>query len=761
MLSSGPMTPARPGVPSRVIQGFFPGGQPRILQPTVTSGSPTIGLPPPVAPVQPRMDAVQPVIAPARPNPIPPASRPGFPAPKAEPKLSNAQRPGTVQPFNASRPTIAQPIRPDGARPAGVQPFTVAKPRLPQPVSPQHPAPTAIQPHADNAFALPANFSFKPRGSGVPLPETVQKKFESFFNTSFADVRVHVGHEASSIGALAFTHGSDLYFAPGQYNPQSTQGQQLLGHELTHVVQQRAGRVRNPLGVGVAVVQDPALEAEAERMGLRAASAAEPIQAKLAGDGPNARPVSPPTTVAANGAILPASPSLARQPVQRKSGPVLPSLPAAPRKAVADTPFAARMSANNALSSISVRANPKAGSYSHRPSQIVQRTEKSTGLISELAVPRTFQSPEATAQSEAGDELNRIADGLVMNDNTLTQNQQSDLENLFGVGSVELPIPIPSDAKLIQSAALTETPTASITSYYAYIARNQVLCNKIAKFVMRTMVVARQTEYIREIVQGRDWYKYKFLAEVHYYRVRSTKESFFHKDTLGQTLFVNLHYINDKPIAGPEYIVNPPNVDEHEATIKRSLPDEFLLDLELARKSYLGKPDAIKYSTIPQNGVVAFVDELIHHMTPTSGPRHIASIWLRRLLKGTPEFDKAVSDITARSARSAQNKSSKPWKKLVLRMNISDNERITRADWIKFGLEESEWDRLLRRHEKSGGNTGYNVVSIPNAGGNKPITGPWLTRTMSQTALRNPTEIPEHPTGERRFFRVWVRAVPR
>ena len=40
------------------------------------------------------------------------------------------------------------------------------------------------------------------------------------------------------------------------------------------MVQQRAGRVRNPLGAGVAVVQDPALEAEAERMGLRAASAA-------------------------------------------------------------------------------------------------------------------------------------------------------------------------------------------------------------------------------------------------------------------------------------------------------------------------------------------------------------------------------------------------------------------------------------------------------------------------------------------------------
>ena len=112
-----------------------------------------------------------------------------------------------------------------------------------QPIMPK----SAVQPYAGDAFALPANFMLKPRGSGQPLPEPIQKKMEGFFNASFAEVRIHVGNEAPSIGALAFTHGTDLYFAPGQYNPQSPQGQQLLGHELTHVVQQRAGRVRNPL----------------------------------------------------------------------------------------------------------------------------------------------------------------------------------------------------------------------------------------------------------------------------------------------------------------------------------------------------------------------------------------------------------------------------------------------------------------------------------------------------------------------------------
>jgi GNAT superfamily N-acetyltransferase len=88
-----------------------------------------------------------------------------------------------------------------------------------------------------------------------------------------------VGNEATSIGALAFTHGSDVYFAPGQYQPNTANGLKLIGHELTHVVQQRAGRVKNPLGSAVAVVQDAALEAEADRMGTKASA---PIQTKLA-----------------------------------------------------------------------------------------------------------------------------------------------------------------------------------------------------------------------------------------------------------------------------------------------------------------------------------------------------------------------------------------------------------------------------------------------------------------------------------------------
>lgn len=130
--------------------------------------------------------------------------------------------------------------------------------------------PNALQPKLPpgvDAFEV----NLQRKSGGWNLPKEVQTKMESALGADFSDVRIHVGSEVASIGAIAFTWGSDIHFAPGYYNPHSIQGQQLLGHELAHVLQQRAGRVRNPFGNGTAVVQDHALEAEADRLGMKAA----------------------------------------------------------------------------------------------------------------------------------------------------------------------------------------------------------------------------------------------------------------------------------------------------------------------------------------------------------------------------------------------------------------------------------------------------------------------------------------------------------
>lgn len=110
-------------------------------------------------------------------------------------------------------------------------------------------------------------------GSRSSMPAPVKSKMENSFGTNFGDVNIHTDSpQAKSMGALAFTQGNNVHFAPGQYNPQSSSGQALLGHELTHVVQQRAGRVAVPhQSKGAPINADPSLETEADQIGAKAA----------------------------------------------------------------------------------------------------------------------------------------------------------------------------------------------------------------------------------------------------------------------------------------------------------------------------------------------------------------------------------------------------------------------------------------------------------------------------------------------------------
>lgn len=103
------------------------------------------------------------------------------------------------------------------------------------------------------------------------MSDTVKEGMETSFNTDFSDVRVHAGSsKAPEVGALAYTQGSDIHFAPGQFSQDSSAGKQLLGHELTHVVQQREGRVQPTTEVGgMPVNDDVSLEKEADDHGSK------------------------------------------------------------------------------------------------------------------------------------------------------------------------------------------------------------------------------------------------------------------------------------------------------------------------------------------------------------------------------------------------------------------------------------------------------------------------------------------------------------
>ena len=80
------------------------------------------------------------------------------------------------------------------------------------------------------------------KGGGQPLTDSSRSFLERRFGYGFGHVRVHsdtrAAETARSLNARAFTVGKNVAFAAGQYDPRSTEGRELLAHELTHVVHQ-------------------------------------------------------------------------------------------------------------------------------------------------------------------------------------------------------------------------------------------------------------------------------------------------------------------------------------------------------------------------------------------------------------------------------------------------------------------------------------------------------------------------------------------
>ncbi|MEH2014449.1 eCIS core domain-containing protein [Nostoc sp.] len=92
------------------------------------------------------------------------------------------------------------------------------------------------------------------RGGGQPLAKNIREPMEQGFGADFSRVKVHTDTQADqlnrSIQAKAFTTGQDVFFRQGAYEPGSRGGQELLAHELTHVVQQNGGTVQRKITKG-------------------------------------------------------------------------------------------------------------------------------------------------------------------------------------------------------------------------------------------------------------------------------------------------------------------------------------------------------------------------------------------------------------------------------------------------------------------------------------------------------------------------------
>jgi uncharacterized protein DUF4157 len=98
----------------------------------------------------------------------------------------------------------------------------------------------AAERSARGAHNVPASVIASLAG-GRGLDAGTRAIMQKHFGVDFGGVRVHTGEadatRARSIGARAFTYGSDIVFNRGQYRPETPEGMRLLAHELTHVMQ--------------------------------------------------------------------------------------------------------------------------------------------------------------------------------------------------------------------------------------------------------------------------------------------------------------------------------------------------------------------------------------------------------------------------------------------------------------------------------------------------------------------------------------------
>ncbi len=119
------------------------------------------------------------------------------------------------------------------------------------------------------------------RSEGQPLDSAIGSELGAAFGQDLSGVRVHTSPEADSLSralnARAFTSGRDIFFRSGAYEPHSTSGQQLIAHEVTHVVQQRVGAVPSAERMTVNPPGD-IFEQEADAAASALAGGLSPIQ---------------------------------------------------------------------------------------------------------------------------------------------------------------------------------------------------------------------------------------------------------------------------------------------------------------------------------------------------------------------------------------------------------------------------------------------------------------------------------------------------
>ncbi|MBI3230612.1 MAG: DUF4157 domain-containing protein [Burkholderiales bacterium] len=177
--------------------------------------------------------------------------------------------------------------------------------------------------------------SLPTRGQSLNVADRVY--FESKLQTDLSQVRIHTdplsASSAAAMGTNAFASGDDIAFAPGQYQPGTSAGRQLLAHELSHVLQQRMPPTNTMAGLQTGSMSSASAEQHATQSAQQVTQGASvaPEQHGSAAPGvyceePKKKPVPPPAAVVPVVPLLPKVPMVIPD-LQPQLGPRAQHLP--------------------------------------------------------------------------------------------------------------------------------------------------------------------------------------------------------------------------------------------------------------------------------------------------------------------------------------------------------------------------------------------------------------------------------------------------
>ena len=124
------------------------------------------------------------------------------------------------------------------------------------------------------------------KSPGQPFDATTRDFFEPRFGHDFSRVRVHTdakaAESAQAVNALAYTVGNEIVFGMDSFRPTSRTGQEIIAHELVHVIQQSGSTPGSPGDLQVDPVHSSAeIEADSAASEILSAGVGQTVHKPL------------------------------------------------------------------------------------------------------------------------------------------------------------------------------------------------------------------------------------------------------------------------------------------------------------------------------------------------------------------------------------------------------------------------------------------------------------------------------------------------